>query len=230
MKNALKIAAAIAALYTLPAHADVTLTYELSGPEVKPTLHAGVTSKPEATQEKPVEKTTEAASAEEQPPIKQATTATPPDAAPKAAETQQTDATAEQVAKGGAADTTGKATKDKPETMLRLTKKTKKIADIPCRVVEELKGDQPVMTHCMADKARLGITEREIRTLSRVFSMARKRGLDWLGTATTDERFVSVASQDLQSKKTLQLKSVSTKPLAAGYLRVPREFKQVPLK
>ncbi len=205
-------------------------TYTRLTPEVKPTLHAGVKPKPEATQEKPVAKQMETAPPEAQPPAETAATATPSDAAAKAAETRKIDAAAELAAKGEAADTAEEVTKDKPETTLRLTKKSKKVSGIPCRVVEELKGDQPVMTHCMADKARLGITEREIRTLSRVFSMARKRGLDWLGTATTDERFVSVASQDLQSKKTLQLKSVSTKPLAVGHLRVPREFKQVPLE
>jgi hypothetical protein len=114
-----------------------------------------------------------------------------------------------------------------PKTTLRLTKKNTKIAGIACRQVVELVGDEPVMTHCMADKARLGITEREIRTLARTFEMAREREFGWLGTATQDENFVSIASEDLKSKKTLKLHAVSTAALPTGHLRIPREFKQV---
>lgn len=275
MKNILKFAAAIAGLCALPTHADVTLNFELSGPdmqssaknvsisrffariddpaepdsfllyqagkffplyqvntsaatytlltpEVKPTLHAGITPKPEkATTEEPT--ATEAASATD-----------------ASAETEQADSTAAETATqtskvvtelatvDKAADYTSETTQDKPKTSLRLTKQSKTIAGVQCRVVEELAGDQPVMTHCMAEKTHLGISERETRTLARIFEMARERGYGWLGTATTDEQFVSIASQDLQSNKTLQLKSHSSKPLPTGYLRVPREFKKVP--
>ena len=78
----------------------------------------------------------------------------------------------------------------------------------------------------MATKARLGITERESRTLARWFTMARREGFDWLGAATEVENFVSVQSRDLRRNKTLELKSVSKAPLPAGYLRIPKSFKE----
>ena len=325
MKNALKIAAAIAGLCSFTVHADVTLTYELNGPEMEPrgktlsisrffariedpakpdsyllyqagkffplyrvdkaagtytrltpevkvTLHAGVTPQPEKMQKQPEAKTAETASAGEQLPTDPASTTEPSDTAKKtssapteaiavesakaaapaegtlpaeavtaseAAPAQSekgksaakaTAATAEQPAGGKADASTNKPSEEKPKTTLRVTKKSKKIAGIPCRVVEELIEDKPVMTHCMADKARLGVTERETRTLSRVFKMARERDFGWLGTATEDEKFVSVASKDLLSNKTLQLKSVSTKPLPIGYMRIERDLKQIPSK
>ena len=74
---------------------------------------------------------------------------------------------------------------------------------------------------------RLGVTDREVITLSRLFAMARKMGFDWLGVGTKDEEFVAVQSRDLRDNRLLQLTSVSTKPLPAGYLRIPRTYKQI---
>jgi hypothetical protein len=109
----------------------------------------------------------------------------------------------------------------------RPTRKQDQVAGVSCRVVLELIDGKPAVEHCMANKAALSITERETRTLARLFSMARVRGYDWLGTATEDEEFVSVRSRDLARDKTLVLKSVSTQALPNGYLRVPRAFKEV---
>lgn len=279
MKTLLRITVALSGLWVFSAHADVTLVYELDGPEmeartktiaisrffariddsketdsfllfqagkffplfqvnksagtytqltpkVKPTLHASGTRKPEASKDKPEAKPEEAAPTEGQTEAKQAVKEAASDGAVETTEDKKTDEKAVVAAESDDAD----AEKKTPKTTLRLTKKNQKIAGVPCRMVEELIDDKPVMTHCMAPKARLGITERETRTLARVFAMARKRDYGWLGTATNDEEFVSVASQDLQSKKTLRLKSVSTDPLPVGHLRVPREFKEVPRK
>jgi chemotaxis protein histidine kinase CheA len=334
MPNVIKIAAVIASVYASSANADVTLTYELAGPEmqpqtkvfaishffariqdpaeadtfllyqagkffplyqvdsaartytrltpeVKPTLRAG-SRPPEKAAEKAAT-TGEAKLAEAEQAIGPQT-ATPPepaqtleatanaavtapaDPATAAEPGPATEAVEAQVSAATAADepTTAAAapelssveaqtspaeaataetpaqtaTAAKPEgtaetakpplkATLRLTKKQKNIAGIPCREVEEIVNDKPVMVHCMADKARLRVTEREVRTLARTFEMARERELGWLGTATQDENFVSVATQDLQTNKTLTLKAVSTRPLPMGHLRIPREFKQV---
>lgn len=110
------------------------------------------------------------------------------------------------------------------------TKKTDEVAGVRCRTILELIDGQPAIEHCMANKAALGITERETRTLSRLLVMARARGYDWLGAASKDEDFVSVRSRDLVRGKALTLKSVSTQALPAGYLRVPRDFKEVGLE
>lgn len=284
MKNSLKCAAAILALCASPVHADVTLTYELNGPEmeprtktisisrffariddsaepdtylifqagkffplfrvdkaastytrltpkVNPTLHAGQPPKAEAGKEKPTAEKKESKPTGEKAIVEKTDVNTSAEPAAKD-DTLKTEPKAEQTAKDTATHSAGKGAKDdtKPKTTLRLTKKNQEIAGVQCRLVEELTGDKTGKTHCMAAKARLGITERETRTLSRVFALARKRNWGWLGTATTDEQFVSVATQDPESKKTLMLKTVSTDPLPVGHLRIPKNFKEVPLK
>jgi len=105
--------------------------------------------------------------------------------------------------------------------------KTDKVAGISCRVVEEVVDDKPVVEHCMANKAALGITERETRTLARLFALARQRGWDWLSAATKDEEFVSIRSRRIGGDGNLMLKSMSTEPLPAGHLRIPRSYKEV---
>lgn len=114
-----------------------------------------------------------------------------------------------------------------PPPTLKPTRKMRNIAGIRCRVVHELRDSEAVMEHCMANSAALGVTKREVITLSRMFSMSRKMDFDWLGTGTKDEEFVAVHSRDLRDNRVLQLTSVSTKPLPAGYLRIPRSFKLV---
>ena len=79
----------------------------------------------------------------------------------------------------------------------------------------------------MANSARLSVTDRELITLSRLFAMSRNMDFDWLGIGTRDEEFVAVQSRDLRDNRVLQLTSVSTKPLPAGYLRIPRTYKQI---
>lgn len=114
-----------------------------------------------------------------------------------------------------------------PPPTLKPTRKMRNIAGIRCRVVHELRDGEAVMEHCMANSAALGVTKREVITLSRMFSMSRKMDFDWLGTGTKDEEFVAVQSRDLGNNRVLQLTSVSTKPLPAGHLRIPRSFKLV---
>jgi hypothetical protein len=108
--------------------------------------------------------------------------------------------------------------------------KIDEVAGVRCRIVLELINGEPAIEHCMANTAALGITERETRTLARLFVLARTRAYDWLGAATKDEDFVSVRSRDLDRGKILTLKSLSTKPLPIGHLRVPKAFKEVELE
>ena len=63
--------------------------------------------------------------------------------------------------------------------------------------------------------------------MTRTFSMARDHQFGWLAVGTEDEEFISIQSRNLRSGKTFQLTSVSNKPLAQGYLKIPREYKQV---
>lgn len=110
---------------------------------------------------------------------------------------------------------------------LKPSKKMRSVAGIRCRVVQELLDGEPVMEHCMANSAGLGLTKREVITLSRLFGMARDRTFGWLGIGSGDEKFVSVQSRDLRNDSMLRLTSVSTEPLPVGYLRIPKTFKLV---
>ena len=110
---------------------------------------------------------------------------------------------------------------------LKATRKSLNVGGIPCRVILEMVDAQPAVEHCMANAARLKVTEREAITLARTFAMAREQQLGWLGTGSKDEEFVSIRSRDLRDNRTLELKSVSIAPLPAGYLRIPREYKQL---
>lgn len=107
------------------------------------------------------------------------------------------------------------------------SRKMSEVAGVRCRLVLELEAGTPGIEHCMANKARLGITERESRTLARLFVLARQRGYDWLAATTPDEDFVSVKSRDSRQARTLELLSVSTSPLKPGYLKVPTTYRQV---
>lgn len=200
-------------------------TYTQLTPEARPTIGAG--SKAQARYPK------HAATDKDEKPAGGSTgsqAASSETEAVKATESTATEVDSKQDKVRSKQDVAEKPANDSPKTKLRLTKKKKTIAGIRCRVVEEFSGGQPVMTHCMADKARLGITEREIRSLARLFKMARERDFGWLGTHTKDEDFVSIASEDLQSKKTMRLTAVDTKFLPAGYLRIPRHYKKTSLK
>ncbi len=115
-----------------------------------------------------------------------------------------------------------------PAPLFQATPKRDEVAGISCRVVQEIVNNKPVVEHCMANKAALGITEREMRTLARLFALARERGWDWLGAATQDEEFVSVRSRRLDGDALLELGSVSTDPLPQGHLRISREFTEIP--
>ena len=118
-------------------------------------------------------------------------------------------------------------TRQKQAATLKLTKKSRKVAGIECRVVQELVDGKAVIEHCMANSARLGVTDRELITMARTFEMARSKDFGWLGTGTEDEEFISVQSKDLRDNRVLTLTTVSTKPLPQGYLRIPREYKEV---
>jgi hypothetical protein len=203
-------------------------TYTLLTPEVNPTLHAGLPPKPESTETESATTDTQKTETAEAPTSDTSDQPSNPDNAeqkPAVAAESSPPQTPPQAAEKASTETSEAAAPEKnPKTTLHLTPKSMDIAGINCRVVEELMDKQPIIKHCMADKARLGITEREIRTLARTFKMARDRDFGWLGTATKDEKFVSIASEDLSSHKKLTLQSISTKPLPSDYLRIPRDY------
>jgi len=229
-------------------------TYRQLTPEVKPTLHAGSTgaaAKPatatatseqnrsglpgpaaSASAAKTAEQTA-AATGGETSKKPEATTPEPtstgemsPAPAGPTAGAQADQAEANPAVEGSGKTPRSSAAQPKAKPKLKATWDKREVAGIECRVVEEIEDGKPVIEHCMANKARLGITERETRTLARLFAMARDRGYGWLAVGTGDEEFVSIQARDMADGSELILKSVSTEPLPAGYLRISPEFKQ----
>ena len=174
--------------------------YELLTPRVKPTLRTGVK---EANAAAPRGEAGD-----------KANPSTSQDKEANAADTEQLTA----------ATSAPKDSLDVP--VFKPLRKMDEVVGIRCRMVLEMANEKPVVEHCMANTAGLGITEREARTLARLFVMAKKKGYGWVGTATKDEDFVSVRSKTTDQTSSLELVSVSTKALTPGYLRIPREYKE----
>lgn len=221
--------------------APTAQTYTRLTPEVKPTLHAGSGKKLEAASEQqpqgsvPSEAQANSAKETDEREDQPATQEQPEKQAAEVAEQAKPDApdagdetpmTPEQPQSPDKATTA--ATQPAEYVKFKATKKMDTVAGIKCRVILELgRDDKPVKEHCMANTGHLGLTEREVITVARLFAAAREMDFEWLGVGTKDERFVSIQTRDLASNETLQLKSVSTKPLPKGHLRVPKSFKEV---
>jgi hypothetical protein len=101
------------------------------------------------------------------------------------------------------------------------------VAGIGCRVVIEKVDKQPVAEHCMAGTGELGLTSREMITLSRMFTTARRLGLGWVGVATPDERIVSINSRLLDGDAGQQLQSVSYEYIENELMQVPKSYRRI---
>jgi hypothetical protein len=93
-------------------------------------------------------------------------------------------------------------------------------------IVEKL-NDEVVARHCMAGSGPLGMTKREVYTLSRLLTAPGRRHFGWPGVATDDERFAAVQSQARNGKQGLELKSVSHDTVLDDRMRVPKTHKNL---
>jgi hypothetical protein len=114
-----------------------------------------------------------------------------------------------------------------PEPALTPTRKKESVAGIGCRVVIEKTDKKPVAEHCMAGTGELGLTSREMITLSRMFTTARRLGLGWAGAATPDERIVSISSRLLDGEASQVLQSVSHDYLENEQMQVPKAYQRI---
>jgi hypothetical protein len=229
-----KMLAAVLALFgAASVHADATLTYELTAADGSKNTKKFSTARFYVRIDDPVDKESyllfEAGKffpLYAVNPVNSTYSRLTPEVTPYMSPQSRVHHGADKKAPGETAQTPETATK-KPAPKLKPTKKQRRIAGIECRIVHELHQDKAVIEHCMANSARLGVTDREVITMARTFEMARNRDLGWLGTGSGDEAFVSIYSKDLRDNRVLQITAVSNKPLEAGYLRIPREYKQV---
>ena len=113
------------------------------------------------------------------------------------------------------------------EPVLAATRNKESVAGIGCRVVIEKVDKQPVAEHCMAGTGELGLTSREMITLSRMFTTARRLGLGWVGVATPDERIVSINSRLLDGDAGQQLQSVSYEYIENELMQVPKSYRRI---
>jgi hypothetical protein len=114
-----------------------------------------------------------------------------------------------------------------PQPVLVPTRNKRNIAQVLCREVRETHDGDPVALHCMAGTGPLGLTNREMVTLSRLFMLARRLDLGWAGVATADERIASVESRLQDGSATQILQSVSHDPIPDAAMQVPKRFKRV---
>lgn len=110
---------------------------------------------------------------------------------------------------------------------LKATKKKRTVSDKRCRVVIEMANDKQVAKHCMSGTGDLGLSDREVVTLSRLFTKADKLGLDLLGVATEDEKYVSIQSQRTDDKTSQTLKSVSKIAIPTEKMRIAEDYKLI---
>ena len=113
------------------------------------------------------------------------------------------------------------------EPIFAASRKKESVAGIGCRVVIEKVDKQPVAEHCMAGTGELGLTSREMITLSRMFTTARRLGLGWVGAATADERIVSINSRLLDGEAGQVLQSVSYEYIDNELMQVPKAYQRI---
>jgi hypothetical protein len=101
------------------------------------------------------------------------------------------------------------------------------VAGLRCRVVQHTVDGKPASEQCMATPASLGVSERDVRTLTRLLNTAQGYGMGWGVLGTRDERLVSIRARDPEGKVTAVLKSVDGRPLAAGAVRVGADYRRV---
>jgi hypothetical protein len=116
-----------------------------------------------------------------------------------------------------------------PTHTLKATKKKRTVAEKRCRVVLEMADDKQIAEHCMSGTAELGISDREMTTLSRLFTKADNLGLDLMGVATRDESYASIQSQrvDDKGKASQTLKSVTKTAIPTEKMRIAEDYKLI---
>lgn len=131
------------------------------------------------------------------------------------------DSTAEKVASTNANTTLA--------STLKATKKKRSVAEKRCRVVLEMADNRQVAEHCMSGPGELGLSKREVYTLSRLFTKAENLGLNLMGVATEDERYVSIQSlQAVDKDKASQtLKSITKAAIPTEKMRVAEDYKMI---
>lgn len=101
---------------------------------------------------------------------------------------------------------------------------------VRCQVVNEVGEEKNLARHCMAPGSAIGLNERKTKTLSRLFLVARRMGLDWGGVSTLDERQVSVSSRNLENGSSLTFLSVEHRPIPDNRIKIPDVYKPVVVK
>jgi hypothetical protein len=107
-----------------------------------------------------------------------------------------------------------------------ITKK-QTVSGVRCQPVDEIdKDDKSIAEHCMSAGGPLGLSAREMISLSRLFMSARRMGLGWPGVATPDERQVSILSHNPAGVKQ-EFKSVVHGPLAKTLFKIPDGYRRL---
>ena len=101
------------------------------------------------------------------------------------------------------------------------------VAGLRCQKIKEMGSEKPKAEHCMSVGSALGLSERETKTLSRLFLIARRVGLDWGGVATPDERQISLSSLDLEKGASLKFLSVEHQSIPDNRMKIPNDYQPI---
>lgn len=107
------------------------------------------------------------------------------------------------------------------------TGQKKTVAGTRCMVVNEIRNDKPVAEHCLADAAALGMTSRELISMSRLIEFSKQwTDPDWIAVQS-GENFISIQSAPPAGDATFVLKSVSHEIMPSDFFRVPSEYQKL---
>jgi hypothetical protein len=105
--------------------------------------------------------------------------------------------------------------------------RTRLVAGIRCRQVQEIVPDKPALEHCLATGAQLGLNAREMKSLSRLFLIARRIGWDWPSISMADERMASISSSNRDTGVTQRFVSVKHKGIPDNRVKIPDSYKRI---
>jgi hypothetical protein len=110
---------------------------------------------------------------------------------------------------------------------LKPTRERSAVSGVRCLMVEEREADKVIANHCMVAGQDIGLNERKTKTLSRLYMVSRRMGLDWHGATTPDERQISISSKSLSESGSLKFVSAVHKPIPDRLIKIPDEYQSI---
>ncbi|MEW8321926.1 MAG: hypothetical protein AB2606_04715 [Candidatus Thiodiazotropha taylori] len=99
-----------------------------------------------------------------------------------------------------------------------------------CLKVQEQVSSRHMLNHCMLNGTELGLDERSIKTLSRLFQVSRRMKLDWIAATTQDERQISIHSHDSENGTSIKYISIVHEGIPDNKFKIPDTYQRINTK